>query len=94
MFTTQDEKVPQRDKKVGCTKKTYWLFYYSCQNTEFVSHFSMKMLQRKINKNDVSFKIAKQNLNKPELNVLQGQRIHTLLHPYSALSHFDNLPSV
>ncbi len=40
----------------------------------------------------MSFKIAKQNLNKPELNVLQGQRIHTLLHLYSALSHFDNLP--
>ncbi len=40
----------------------------------------------------MSFKIAKHNLNKPELNVLQGQRIHTSLHLYSALSHFDNLP--
>ncbi len=52
----------------------------------------MKVLQRKINKYMMSFKIAKQNINKPELNVLQGQRIHTLLHPYSALSLIDNLP--
>ncbi len=34
----------------------------------------------------------KQNINKPEFNVLQGQRIHTLLHPYSALSLIDSLP--
>ncbi len=26
-----------------------------------------------------------------KMNVLQGQRIHTLLHPYSALSLIDNL---
>ncbi len=40
----------------------------------------------------MSFKIAKQNINKPELNVLQGQRIHILLHPHSVLSLIDNLP--
>ncbi len=52
----------------------------------------MKVLQRKINKEiHLSFKIAKQNINKPELNVLQGQCIHTLLHPYP-LSLTDNLP--
>ncbi len=31
-------------------------------------------------------------MNKTELNVLQGQHIYTLLHPYSALSLIDNLP--
>ncbi len=40
----------------------------------------------------MSFKIAKKNINKPLLNVLQGQRIHTLFHSYSALSLIDNLP--
>ncbi len=38
--------------------------------------------------------MSKQNINKPELNVLQGQRIHTLLHPCSALSLIDNLPAL
>ncbi len=38
------------------------------------------------------FKISKQNINKPELNSVQGQQIHTLLHLYSALSLIDNLP--
>ncbi len=54
----------------------------------------MKVSQRKINEyvRHLSFKISKQNINKPELNVLQGQRIQTLLHPYSALSLIDNLP--
>ncbi len=31
-------------------------------------------------------------MNKPELNVLQEQRIHNLLHPYSAPSLMESLP--
>ncbi len=54
----------------------------------------MKVSQRKINKyiQHLSFKISKQNINKPKLNILQGQRIHILLHPYSALLLTDSLP--
>ncbi len=70
-----------------------WLRDTAKQNHFFMKPINLISLRRMSRVKLAGFLSSKLTIFQSKLNVLQGQRIHTLLcHPYSALSLIDSLP--